>query len=255
MSSRKAVTFSGKPSPASARRRSVHSESVARGRRRAAQSPRVERVAQLERREPRAVQDLVGVGVADAAEEARIGEGALERVALAREGLAELPRRVAPSDLEAAAIERCEPGLALHDVQRRPPLGARLGEHQRPRQPKSNAASPIRPGSGAPAGRRCRRPAIIRWMTRNSAPSSSRTMRLPSPPHADELPPEGRAQGRLGGAEEEGAAEADVLQGGPAKEAPPGARGTPRCRGARASAASLRYMTRPPSTSTVRPLK
>ena len=36
---------------------------------------------QLDRREPRAVQDLVGVGVADSREDPRIGERALERVA------------------------------------------------------------------------------------------------------------------------------------------------------------------------------
>ena len=40
---------------------------------------------QRQRREPRAVQDLVGVGVADAAEEPRVGQRALERVVLARE--------------------------------------------------------------------------------------------------------------------------------------------------------------------------
>ena len=51
------------------------------------------------------MQDLVRVGVADAAEEVRIGERALERVVLARQRVAKrVERRV--ERLEAAGIER-----------------------------------------------------------------------------------------------------------------------------------------------------
>lgn len=35
-----------------------------------------------DRREPRTMQDFVGIGVADAAEQARVGQGALDRVGL-----------------------------------------------------------------------------------------------------------------------------------------------------------------------------
>src|SRR6267154_2377149 len=43
----------------------------------------------------------------------------------------------------------------------------------------SNTASHMRPGGFAPLASQRRRPAIIRWSTRNSPPSSSKTMRLP----------------------------------------------------------------------------
>ena len=45
---------------------------------------------------------------------------------------------------------------------------------------KSNAARPILPGGLAPAARHCSRPAIMRWITRNSSSSSAMTIRLPS---------------------------------------------------------------------------
>ena len=44
---------------------------------------------------------------------------------------------------------------------------------------KSSAASPILPGSFAPASFQCSRPAIIRWMSTKSSPSSAITIRLP----------------------------------------------------------------------------
>src|SRR6185503_1455294 len=59
---------------------------------------------ELHGRQLRAVEDLVGVGVADAAQDARIGEGALERMTLARERGAER-WEVGVEHLEPAAIE------------------------------------------------------------------------------------------------------------------------------------------------------
>jgi hypothetical protein len=51
--------------------------------------PGVEAVRQLEGRQPREEEDLVGVRVADAAQHARVGERALEGPILARERLVE----------------------------------------------------------------------------------------------------------------------------------------------------------------------
>src|SRR5919108_6516645 len=45
---------------------------------------------------------------------------------------------------------------------------------------KSRAATPILPGTFAPLGFQCSRPAIIRWMTTKRSSSSAMTMRLPS---------------------------------------------------------------------------
>ena len=91
-----------------ARRRSVHSRER-RARRR--EQPRdlvasSSLLRQRDRREPRAVQDLVGVGVADAAEEARIGERALERVVLAAQRARANAASVGRQHLEAAGVER-----------------------------------------------------------------------------------------------------------------------------------------------------
>ena len=144
------MTFSGKPSPTSARRRSVHSDEHGAAR---VVEPRdlvvVELVVQTDRREAGAVQDLVRVGVADAAQEPRIGERALERVALAEEDARETsagPRR-AP---------RGRPARARRAPPRRARGGARRASSSRPRSgaacpvEKSNAASPSRPGGFVP---------------------------------------------------------------------------------------------------------
>ena len=76
------------------------------------------------------MQDLVGVGVADAGEEARIGERALEGVVLAFNRAGEL-RQIRFEDLDAARVHRLQRRLALHQMQRGAPLRAGLGERQR----------------------------------------------------------------------------------------------------------------------------
>ena len=131
ISSWNAVTFSGNPSPVCARSRSIQRVSVAR----VASYSRAEllvgqRARQLERRQPRRVQDLVRVGVADAAEQMRIGERALQRVALAGERLVKLFAR-GVERLDAAGIERAQRRLAAHQLQRGALLRARFGEEQR----------------------------------------------------------------------------------------------------------------------------
>jgi hypothetical protein len=78
---RNAVTFSGNPSFTSARR--LIDPQAQRRPRRVVQTKQLlvrQRARQLQRREPGRVQDLVGVGVADAAEEVRIGERPFQRV-------------------------------------------------------------------------------------------------------------------------------------------------------------------------------
>ena len=102
------------------RSRSVQSSSTARvaaNRRRTLGS---ERARQRQWREPRAMQDLVGVGVADAAQEPRVGERALEgvvrRVSRAANAAKSSPR---PRDRRGRA-RRAPP--RRDDVQRRPPL-------------------------------------------------------------------------------------------------------------------------------------
>src|SRR5262245_41988871 len=73
---------------------------------------------------------LVGVGVADPAEEVRIRERALQRVVLARERGAECVE-VTIERLDAAAIVRVEARAPLHDVQRRALLRPGFREEER----------------------------------------------------------------------------------------------------------------------------
>src|SRR3989449_5936996 len=79
------------------------------------------------------MQDLVGVRVADAAEDPRVGQRALERVVLPGERVAER-RQVRVKYLEAARVVRAQTGFATDQMQRGPPLRARLGQDDRPRR-------------------------------------------------------------------------------------------------------------------------
>src|SRR5437899_4727033 len=106
-----------------------------------------------ERGELRAVQHLVRVRVADTAEQARIGDRALERAVLALHSISELSE-TGPEDVESAGIHRGERGLALDQMERGAALGSGLGEHQR-------AASEFEGGERYPARhlRMCAEPA------------------------------------------------------------------------------------------------
>ena len=126
------MTFCGNAPPASvAQPRRPLRERRARGRVQARDRRRVELARERERREPRAVQDLVRVRVADAVEQARIGERALHRVVLRREARRER-REVRALHVEAAHVERAQRERALHAMQRRAALGAGFGERERP---------------------------------------------------------------------------------------------------------------------------
>src|SRR5713101_9405344 len=99
--------------------------------------PRVLAVAQRtrlpHRREPRAMQDLVRVRIPDAGEDVRVGQRALERVILARDGVAEF-RLGAGERLDPAGVERDDRRLALQEMNRRALLRPGLGQRERARR-------------------------------------------------------------------------------------------------------------------------
>ena len=92
-----------------------------------------ELAGELDRRQARAVQDLVTVRVADPAQHARVGQRALDRVALARERRPERAE-VGVEHLEPARIVLGERRRAAHQVDRRALLRAGLGHHERARR-------------------------------------------------------------------------------------------------------------------------
>ena len=77
------------------------------------------------------MQDFVGIRIADAAEQMRIGQRALDGVILVREPRGE-GVAIEREDVDAAGIERCERGAAMQHVQRGAPLRSRFGEGKRP---------------------------------------------------------------------------------------------------------------------------
>ena len=88
------------------------------------------------------MKNLIGVGVADAAEQMRIGQRALQRVTLLLKGGCEC-RGIACRHFEPARVERRQRGFSLHDVQRRALLRRRFSQKQsamrevEPRKPDS----------------------------------------------------------------------------------------------------------------------
>ena len=86
---------------------------------------------QQHRRHLRGVQDLVRIGVADAAQQVRIGQRALQRVILARQRRAELPRRSTvstsrpPGSCDASSFS---PRTRYSDARRFDPASVRISE-------------------------------------------------------------------------------------------------------------------------------
>lgn len=80
--------------------------------------------------EARAVEDLVGVGITDAAEEMRIGERALDGVPFAREERPKFVERCI-EHVDSAWIERVEIRFTSHEMDRRASFRSRLGEQKR----------------------------------------------------------------------------------------------------------------------------
>ena len=87
--------------------------------------PGVSLLGEDDGRELGGVEDFVGVGVADAAEEARVGEGALEGVVFVGEGGARSVE-VGGENVDAAGVERGEAGFVADEVEGGAAFGSRL---------------------------------------------------------------------------------------------------------------------------------
>ncbi len=105
---------------------------------------RLELAGEGDGRELRGVQDLVGVGVAHAADEARIGEGALEGAVFLGEGGAEACE-IGGEDLDAAGIDRAQALFAAHYVEGGAALAAGFGKGE-------GSAGEVEGGEGVAAG-------------------------------------------------------------------------------------------------------
>jgi len=86
-------------------------------------------LSERERRKLGFPENFVGIGIADAAEEARVGEGALECMVGGEKSGCELLGSSA-EDFEAAGVERAQTSFARDDVQRGALLGTRFGPEQ-----------------------------------------------------------------------------------------------------------------------------
>ena len=105
------------------------------------------------------------------------------------------------------------PARAAHDVQRGALLRARLGQEQRARRRSRRPRGRAAPGDRCARGSRQRsRPAIIRWSTRKSSPSSSSTMRLPRRRTPATRAPVGRSRRRVDRAQQERARDPQALE-------------------------------------------
>src|SRR5579884_706332 len=83
-----------------------------------------------DRRQPRVVQNLIGVGVSDPAQHARVGESALESMVLEDERGAE-GGGIGAEYVDPSRIQCAQAFLAGSHVQRRTALRARFGEGER----------------------------------------------------------------------------------------------------------------------------
>ncbi len=168
------------------------------------------RCRQRERRQPGGVQDLVGIGVADAAEHARIGERALEGVVLPAQ---HRTKRVEcdGEGLDTAAVERGERHLAAHEVQCSTPRGAGLGEDHGPgREIERRQADPARHRSAA---RPPAQPARDHQVEGQEQVRLEREHEpLPDPAQGRHAPAGRRGQGGLDGAHQKRGRDPDLLE-------------------------------------------
>ena len=160
MPSRKAVTFSGKP-PAGLARADASDPMLQRLRAwprtgAAISSPRQAR-GQRGGRQPGGMQNLVGVGIADSAEQVRIGKRALQRVVLRGQ-----PRRerfeAGLEHLEPARVQRLKTVFPFHHVEGRPLPRPGFGQHQTAAgEVERRQIPPWRQPDGTRAASRCAR--------------------------------------------------------------------------------------------------
>ena len=109
--SRNAVTFSGKPIAASSPSRIDPHLATSRASRRYSRchSCGDQLRRQRNRRQPRRMQDLIRIGIADAAQRSRVGQGPLQRAILRRHRGDETHRKIAVEYLDAAGIDGPQP--------------------------------------------------------------------------------------------------------------------------------------------------
>jgi hypothetical protein len=113
----------------------------------------LELVGEGDGRELGGVEDFVGIGVADAADEAGIGEGSLECAVFGIQGGAEAVE-IRRKDFEAAGIEVAKGLFATDEMEGGAALGAGFGEDQR-------ACREIEGGEGVSSGELCLRRAPV----------------------------------------------------------------------------------------------
>ena len=136
-----------------------------------------ELVRQHNGRELGSVQDLVGISVADAAQQTRISQRPLQRMIFRREHGAERIE-IRGEHINSAGVQGEQSLFPADQMQRRPALASRLGQDQGALG-KSKAARLCRPASFASRARQCNRPAIIRCSTSQRSLPKPKAMRLP----------------------------------------------------------------------------
>src|SRR5438093_6210856 len=170
----------------------------------------VELARQLDRREAGSVQDLVGVSVADAGEQAGVGERALQGVILARQGGAEA-RQVGLEDLQPARVEGGERAGAPGQVERGPL--ARPG-----RGPEARAGGEVERRDAEPPGDAPARRAPVEAARDHQVEDQEELLlaadheALAEPAEPGHPPPFGGREGRLQRAKEERAPEPHALE-------------------------------------------
>jgi hypothetical protein len=156
------------------------------------------------------VQDLVGIGVADAAEQARVGERALQRVVLQGERAAER-LEVDLEYLEAARIMRRERVFALHEVQRCPLLGAEFGQREA-------AVGEVEGSERMPAGELRARLSPVQAAVDHEVQDEPEVLvqaerdALAEAAQAADVPAQGGGERRVHGAQQERAGQAHALE-------------------------------------------
>ena len=158
------------------------------------------------------MQNLVGVGVPDAAEEAWVGQRPLERVVFAQKTLAERVE-VRIEDLEAAHVECGKRVVAADDMQRcalaRSGFGERPACRWRTRKWRASCAGPL---PRAPGSIQRRRPAIIRCMHHEELVFHGQDDALAHAPDGEDALADDLAERRHRGAQHEGTGEADLFE-------------------------------------------
>ena len=156
------------------------------------------------------MEDLVRVGVADAAEQVRVGQRALERVVLAPQRRGER-RRVRVEHFEAAGIVRGQrvPAAATtcSDARRLVPASVRISV---PCVEVERQQADLARNAARPAAFQRNRPAIIRWNDEEQLALGLEDDPLAEPMQVDDRPPVDRGERRVDRAQQERRRQADA---------------------------------------------